>query len=137
MSELLPGAGTPFRESPVRWSESERVSRRRFVRRRGVGAIGGPLLGAACAPAPNQTSGGGTTAGAGTGTGGSSARLQLPTYVPVGGPAPDLPSTPEGVDAAYFTYPKSLVKSVLDTPGKGETVSAIVSSVLAAPVAME
>ena len=62
----------------------------------------------------------------------------MPTYVPFAGPAPDLPSTRRRVDAALtFTYPKSLVKSVLDVPGKGEEVSAIVSSVLAAPVAME
>jgi putative aldouronate transport system substrate-binding protein len=102
-----------------------------------IGAMSVPLLLAACAPAPTRTPGGGTTAGAGANPGSGSTRLQMPTYVPFAGPPADLAATPDGVDAAYFTYPKSLVKSVLETPGKGEEVTAIVSSVLAAPVAME
>jgi putative aldouronate transport system substrate-binding protein len=61
----------------------------------------------------------------------------MPAYVPFVGPTPDLPGTPEGVDAAYFSYPRNLVRSVAETPGKGEEITAITNAVLQAPVAMD
>jgi putative aldouronate transport system substrate-binding protein len=113
------------------------MSRRGFVRLvGGAAAVGTPLLLAACssvpsAPAKLNPSGAAATPAS------SSAKLRMPTYVPFAGPPADLPSTPDGVDAGYFTYPKTLVKSVQEVPGNGEEVTAIVSSVLQVPVAME
>jgi putative aldouronate transport system substrate-binding protein len=96
-----------------------------------------PLLLEACSSVANVPASGGSSAGAVTTPTSASAKVRMPTYVPFAGPPPDLQSTPDGVDAGYFTYPKSLVKSVQDIPGKGEEVTAIVSSVLQVPVAME
>src|SRR5690242_13810385 len=69
---------------------------------------------AACAPAP--------TAPAAT----SGAKLQLPTYVPVQGPQPDLPGTADGLDPGFVNYPRQLFKSVQDKPTAGGQVNIMV-----------
>src|SRR5260221_12841397 len=92
-----------------------RVDRRAFLRLATGGAVGVPLWLAACTPStPAVTSGtSNPTRTAATG------RLKLPTYTPIQVAKPDLPATPAGLDAAYFTYPRNLVKSVPQVPGTG------------------
>jgi putative aldouronate transport system substrate-binding protein len=52
------------------------------------------------------------------------------------GPHPDLPATPGGLQAGYFTYPKDLVKSVSQPPGVGSDVTAIAQTSVAPPPAL-
>src|SRR5436190_23948493 len=50
---------------------------------------------------------------------------QLPTYVALQGPTPDLPGTPDGLVApGYTNYPKDkLFQSVKEAPGRGGDIS--------------
>ena len=61
------------------------------------------------------------------------AMVELPTYVPSAGLTPDLPGTPEGVQAGYFTYPKELVKSVATPPGTGTALSSMIMTFATPP----
>ena len=88
------------------------VSRRAFLR---YSALGVPLALAACAPAPLSTAPPTPAA----------SKLALPAYVPVQGPPPDLPGTPNGVRPAYLHFPNNLVKSVAQPPGKGSDVNTL------------
>ncbi|MBV8086164.1 MAG: hypothetical protein JO247_15265 [Chloroflexi bacterium] len=56
-------------------------------------------------------------------------KLKLPTYVRFPGPSPDLAGTADGVNDAYFAYPKTMVKSVQTPPGKGGDVTIQTSTV--------
>jgi putative aldouronate transport system substrate-binding protein len=97
-----------------------------------MGAAGASLL-QACAPAaPSAPAAGGGAPAAG-GTGG----VKLPTYVPFEGPKPDLAGNPQGLDPAYFKFPKDLVKTITTPPGDGSTISAITYLTLAPPPPME
>src|SRR5438093_3520911 len=87
------------------------IDRRDFLRATAGGALAlglAPLLDACGAPAPSRSPGASTT-----------GRLVMPAHVPFQGPPPDLPPTPEGVWAAYLSWPKSLIKTVALPPGKG------------------
>jgi putative aldouronate transport system substrate-binding protein len=114
------------------------VDRRAFLRLASGGLAGGALLISACglsntAPPPAASGSASSraapsAAGAATTTPGSaaastSAKATLPSYLPVQAAPPDLPSTPEGLDAGYVSYPKNLIKSVPQTPGSGGDVS--------------
>ncbi|HEU0168502.1 MAG TPA: extracellular solute-binding protein, partial [Chloroflexota bacterium] len=48
-----------------------------------------------------------------------------------------LASTPQGVDAAYFTFPKNLVKSVPNTPGDGSEVNCLTITTATPPKPMD
>jgi putative aldouronate transport system substrate-binding protein len=99
------------------------VDRRTFLRLASVGAVGLPVWLAACAapvPAAKPTAAASGAAGAGSTP---AARLQMPTYTPIQAAKPDLPATDAGLDAAYFSYPKTLVKSVPQPPGSGGDVN--------------
>lgn len=84
-----------------------------------VGALGTPLL-AAC--------GGGDDAGGGS----SNASVTMPNYIPFAGPTPDLPGSGD-VPPGYYSYPKSLVRSVSGTPLAGGTVTATTMTFLPIP----
>jgi putative aldouronate transport system substrate-binding protein len=109
--------------------------RRRDVLRLGAGlactAAGLNLL-AACTPAPQ-------TPAASTSAVKSTAKLSLPTSMPIGTlPRPDLAGTPDGlVMPGYLKYPGPLVKSVPRPPGKGGKVNAITVSLSPAPTLLE
>ena len=115
------------------------MDRRRFLRVLALSGAGLPLL-AACGPAvppaptassasPNPTatgSGAATLAPAAAGAGSTArpAKLTLPTYLPVQGVEPDLAPSEAGQQAGFFAYPKNLVTSIPQPPGKGGDVTA-------------
>ena len=70
--------------------------------------------GAASAPAPS-----------------GAAAFQYPSYAVFPGPKPDLAGTPEGVSDAFFSYPRSLARSVPTPPGKGGNVVILTNAVVA------
>jgi len=123
------------------------LTRRTFVRvaTRGLLAtvVSGSLLqacGRPAAPAPSG-SGTGSTAPASTGAGSSgtaakAGRVQLPTYVPFQGPTPDLAGTTDGLVApGYRSFPKNLVRTVTQPPGKGGDVEALTATLSSPPPA--
>src|SRR5258708_24273324 len=58
----------------------------------------------------------------------SGAAVQMPTYVPFKGPAPDLPGTEAGVQPSYFSYPKKPPR-VYSSPARNRIdMSGIVST---------
>ncbi len=101
-------------------------NRRQFLRAAAGGAVaaavGLPVL-AACTG--TQRAGAGTQA------------ARLPTYVPFKGPAPDLPASAAGVEAGYFAYPTSLVRSVHEPPGRGGDVTAMTVTYSPPPTPVE
>jgi ABC-type glycerol-3-phosphate transport system substrate-binding protein len=70
-------------------------------------------------------------------TAGAGDKLTLPTYVPIELVTPDLPGTAAGVDSAYLTFPKTLVKSVNESPSRGGDVNVFTRVILAAPPAVD
>jgi hypothetical protein len=54
---------------------------------------------------------------------GASAKLMMPSFVPVQAATPDLPATAAGLDPAFVSYPRNLVKSVPRTPGSSRDVN--------------
>jgi putative aldouronate transport system substrate-binding protein len=64
--------------------------------------------------------------------------LQLPTRVPISGPAPDLPGSADGlIDPGYVNYPANPFKSVQETPGSGGDVNVATWTLLPPPTAMD
>lgn len=114
------------------------MNRREFIQRAGAAATVGlalPLI-AACGAAqrPNAAASSGTGAGASTGA----TKAKIPSYLPVqDGPKPDLPPRADGVDAGFFTFPKTLFKSVKQAPGKGEEVTLMTNLIQGAVVALD
>jgi putative aldouronate transport system substrate-binding protein len=111
------------------------LTRRQLFRATGTalfGAAGVPLLAACSAPAPSPSA---PPPAAPTRT--ASGGLQLPSYIPIELVKPDLPGTPAGVDPAYLTFPKTLVKSVPEPPSKGGDVNVFTRVILAAPPPLE
>jgi putative aldouronate transport system substrate-binding protein len=99
------------------------MDRRSFVR-----LVGGVVLvGAAeaCAPAPGAPPA--ATSATARPTPGSAA-AQPPTYVPYQGPPPDLPGTADGVQPAYFSYPKNPPRVFQQPPLNGVELTGIVST---------
>ncbi|HLZ30695.1 MAG TPA: extracellular solute-binding protein [Chloroflexota bacterium] len=89
-----------------------------------------PLL-AACGLAPRPNA-------APASVSGSAGKVKTPSYVPVqDGPKPDLPGRADGVDAGYFTFPRTLFKSVKEAPGKGEDVTLMTNLIQGAVVALD
>jgi putative aldouronate transport system substrate-binding protein len=78
-------------------------------------------LSAACAPVPLSTAAPTATPKAAPAASG----FQLPTYVAVQGPKPDIAGAPNGLPPAYNVFPRDLVKSVTQPPGKGGDVSVL------------
>src|SRR5579871_2616055 len=108
------------------------MDRRRFLRVLALSGAGLPLL-AACGPAvptastTTPTGGGAATAaaaGAAVAATTRPAKLALPSYVPLQGVAPDLAPSEAGQQAGFFAYPKNLVTSIPQPPGKGGDVTA-------------
>ncbi len=112
---------------------SSRFDRRAFVTRTGAlaaGTLGASLL-QACAPASPSAPAAATAAKAAGGG------VKLPTYVPFQGPKPDLPGSEQGLDPAFFKFPKDLVQTVTTPPGDGSTITALTYLTLAPPPPME
>jgi putative aldouronate transport system substrate-binding protein len=61
----------------------------------------------------------------------------MPAYVAFQGPAPDFPPTADGVWAGYLTWPKNLVKTVAQPPGKGGDVTFMNATYYQPPTPME
>jgi putative aldouronate transport system substrate-binding protein len=103
------------------------LSRRTFLRLTGGALVLGTTLATACSsallpsatPIPAPTTTGGTTG------------FKYPGYFPFQGPKPDVAGSPEGVSDAYFSYPKTLVRSVPTPPGKGGDVVILTNGVVA------
>src|SRR4051812_25876440 len=106
------------------------LSRRGFLG--GLAAAGSVALLTACGTSPGAapSSGGGQVS--------SGARLQLPTYMPAQGPAPDVPGNAQGVEPGYVTFPKQLSKTVQQVPANGGDITGVVlANVNGVPVAAE
>jgi putative aldouronate transport system substrate-binding protein len=90
-----------------------------------------PLL-ASCGVLPRaggpQASGGGAKSG----------KVSMPTYVQIqDGPKPDLPPRADGVDAGYFTFPRTPFQSVKQRPGSGEDVTLMTNLIQGAVVPLD
>jgi putative aldouronate transport system substrate-binding protein len=111
------------------------LTRRALIYRTGeIAAVGLalPLL-AACGVAAPRAS-----APAATGGGANSGKVKLPSYVQVtDGPKADVAARADGVDAGYFTFPKTLFKSVKQAPGAGEDVTLMTNLIQGAVVALD
>src|SRR5205085_9638609 len=110
-------------------------TRRALISRTGALAVTGlalPLL-AACGLGARPSN-----APASAGGGARSGKVTMPSYVAIqGGPAPDLPARADGVDAGYFTFPRTLFKSVKEAPGNGEEVSLMTNLIQGAVVPLD
>lgn len=98
------------------------LSRRSFLQLAAGGAVGvvGLEALASCTTANvTSTSGGGS--------------VTLPAFVPAKIAKPDLPGNAQGVRNEYWQYPKDLVRSVEETPGRGGDVSALVIAYVPPP----
>src|SRR5690348_6443553 len=93
------------------------MRRRDFLRQ---AAVLVPLA-AACAPAPLSAPAP-TVASRPTA---AASGFQLPTYVAFQGPKADIAGAPNGLPPAYYAFPKDLVKSVAQPPGKGGDVTVL------------
>lgn len=94
-----------------------------------------PLL-SACGVSPRPGTGPSATPGSASS---STARTaKMPAYVQIKeGPKPDLPGRADGVDAGYFTFPRTLFKAVKEAPGKGEDVTLMTNLIQGAVVALD
>src|SRR5262249_50187462 len=89
-----------------------------------------PLLLNACGgtTAPQPASGPGSPTSAKPSAAAASAKLKLPTLMPAVSAKPDLPADQPGLQAGYTSYPKDLIQSVKEPPGKGGDVTAYAQS---------
>jgi putative aldouronate transport system substrate-binding protein len=138
----------------MRSRDSAILSRRSFLRVAATAVVGLPLLAAcgpaqtpaatlaptsaaapkptaapappASAPAPTSAPAAPTVAPtvAATQATSGSAKAVLPVYVPATAVKADLPPSDAGLQSGFFTYPKTLVKTVTTPPGKGGDVTA-------------
>jgi putative aldouronate transport system substrate-binding protein len=114
------------------------LSRRAFVRLTGV--LAPAALALACTPGRLASSV--ATSQPGTTTAGSPptpapGSLKLPTYQPAVGPQPDLPASSNGADAAFFSFPRALTRSVSSTPAQGGQVTSLVLLTQTPPAPLE
>jgi putative aldouronate transport system substrate-binding protein len=111
------------------------MTRRALIRRTGEMAAVGlalPLL-TACGIVPRASNAPSSSAG-----GASAGKTTVPSYVQIqDGPRADLPPRADGVDAGYFTFPKTLFKSVKQAPGSGEDVTLMTNLIQGAVVALD
>jgi putative aldouronate transport system substrate-binding protein len=103
------------------------LSRRTFLRLTGGAALLSGALLNACVPAPAPSAARPATASTASGT----TAFKYPGYFPFQGPKPDLPGTPEGISDAYFSYPKTLARSVPNPPGKGGEIVILTNGIVA------
>lgn len=99
------------------------LGRRSFLQLTAAGALGVVGLDALAAC---------TTASVTTPSGGGS--VTLPSYVAAKIAKPDLPGNAQGVRNEYWHYPKDLIKSVKEKPGKGGDLTALVIAYVPPPV---
>src|SRR3954468_13557558 len=99
-----------------------------------------PTLGPTAAPKPTVAAAAPTTTSAAptvaasaptaaptlvsTATSSAAAKAKLPAYIPTTSVTADLPPSEAGLQSGFFTYPKTLVKTVTTPPGKGGDVTA-------------
>jgi putative aldouronate transport system substrate-binding protein len=95
-----------------------------------IGTLGVQALLEACTPVPGPSAKPASSA-AGSGT------AALPTYVAFKGPDPDLAGTIDGVQPAYYSYPKNPVRRYPQPPLKGIEVTGIVSTPTPPPIPMD
>jgi putative aldouronate transport system substrate-binding protein len=112
------------------------MSRRQFIERTGLGAVGLPLLlQAACAPAPvarpAATSAPAPATKSGTGL--------IPTFVPFANkPKPDIASAGDPYLDGFFNYPKNPTKALpAEAPGLGGTVTSMTIGLFPPPTPFE
>lgn len=112
----------PITDSRIR-DQAHGISRRSFLQLTAAGALGAAGLEAltVCTTTSVRPSS-------------SSGSLRLPTYQAAKIPKPDLPGNAQGVRNEYWHYPKDLVKSVKDTPGRGGDLTALVIAYNPPPV---
>jgi putative aldouronate transport system substrate-binding protein len=108
------------------------MNRRQFLHTAAALALTGAaveLLSACSAPAPVAQQAA-TSAPATVALQPRGASGKLPTYLPVQGPAPELPGSPDGlVSPGWISYPRnSLFQSVKDPPGSGSDVTLTLQS---------
>ncbi len=131
-----------MKEMPLAAGSLRSFDRRSFLKMAGVGSVALSILTACQSAAPSQPvpAAGGQAAAPGA-VGGSpapvAANQTLPNYVPTTSTKPDLPATPEGLEAGFLTYPKDLVKSVTTPPGSGGVVTIFTQTAKALPTPME
>ena len=101
------------------------IRRRDFLVKAATLSAGVTVLAACATPVPNASA---PAAAPARGSG-----VQLPSYIPVVLAQPDLPATAAGVDPGYLTFPKTLARSVSETPSKGGDVNVFTFVILAAP----
>lgn len=94
------------------------ATRRGFIRSLG-------LVGAAAAVTGllSACGGGLPTTSVSSGSTPAARTANLPAYVPVAGPAPQLPGTTDGLDPGFDMFPTQLFQSVPSAPGKGGDVT--------------
>jgi putative aldouronate transport system substrate-binding protein len=115
------------------------VSRRGFLRRTGGAAligIGTTLLTACQAVTRLSSSSSAPAPTTSTPPAPAASGFKYPSYVPFQGPRPDLPGSADGVSDAYFSYPRTLARSVANPPGQGGDV-VILTNATAAPQPLE
>jgi putative aldouronate transport system substrate-binding protein len=118
------------------------LSRRQFIERASVGAIGLPLLAQACVPvsmpgaAPAATS---APSAAGSGAAAARPASLVPTYLPVANkPKADFPSQGDPYLDGYLNYPRNPAKALpAEPPGQGGTVTAMTIGLFPPPTPFE
>jgi putative aldouronate transport system substrate-binding protein len=112
------------------------LSRRQFIERASIGALGLPLLAAACVPANAPSAP--TTAPA-PAAGAKASSSLVPTYVPFANkPRPDFPSQGDPYLDGYINYPKNPAKALpAEAPGQGGTVTAMTIGLFPPPTPYE
>jgi putative aldouronate transport system substrate-binding protein len=112
-------------------AERTAQSRRSFLRLAAGGVALSALLEACAAPAP-PAGGAATPAAAG------GARVQLPSFVPFLGAAPDFVGSPDGIlPPAFLNYPRNPPRTVTQPVGKGDDVNAMMYTTQAPPTPVE
>lgn len=113
------------------------VDRRAFLRLAGASTLGLSVFLEACTASTPTAAPATLAAPRATAATGGGRKLQLPSYMPVAGAQADLLPTPDGLQAGYFAYPKSLGKTVAKAPGLGGDVTALTSLPFAPPPPLE
>lgn len=113
------------RRTALRWSTALGLS----------AVINGEGLLVACAPnAPAVGPADGTSKTPARATANGSV---LPSYSPFPGPPPDYPGSAEGIQPAYASFPKTQIKSVQASPGRGGEVTAFTTTITSPPPPLE
>lgn len=96
------------------------------------------LAGAAGAAVTAGLGGCGSDPGAEQNSASANQAATLPSYLPAEGARPDFPGTPEGVEAAYESFPSERRRTVPERPGNGrDTITGLVITYAAIPPAAD